>query len=424
MDIQTFRISNSNNLTTGEYIMNPIHIRVSKTPNDKWGVTAQHPASHYMDGDEQVPIPSRLTWIGHDGQDMQYGTGVEFETEPEAKKWLNCQINEIKKRITDGQRLDINSYLIIHHDAIVHWGTYQYDSMLMDKPKPIQKNAETIHHDVEKYIKKEPVVEALQDEIGEVIMEPANTIEKKEQENEMIKHFNGTENLRTALFIKSYKPDFVWLKYCLRSIKKFCTGYHEVVIVVPNSDLEAAKEFVTDEKLIGIDEPPNGYLYQQVVKLNAHKYTECELIQYHDSDCIFITPTSPTDYMENGKPWMYCTPYEKVGDAIMWQGCVEKILGFKDDMERMRRHGMTYLRTSLLSIQDAHPNVNETIMQQPGRHFSEFNLMGSFVAKNEPNNYIWKNTDEQAIIPERMKQFHSYSEYTAATIEWLEGVLK
>lgn len=407
--------------------MNPIHIRIQTYPNGNWGISVQHPPTHYMDGDEQVNVPSRQTWIGHDGQDMQYGTGIEFNNEQDATKWLNIQVNELKKRVTDGQRLDINSYLIIHHDAIIHWGTWEYDSNLTgEKPKPVQKNEETIHDDVEKYIKKEPVVEALKEEIGEMDKLTITAEIKHEYPKELMDDLKSyiDDLRRTCLFIKSYKPDFVWLKYSLRSIKKFCTGYHEVVVVVPNSDLEAAKEFITDEKLIGIDEPPNGYLYQQVVKLNAHKYTECELIQYHDSDCVFITPTSPTDYMENGKPWMYCTPYEKVGDAIMWQGCVEKILGFKDPMERMRRHGMTYLRTSLESLHTAHPNLDAYVISQPGRHFSEFNLIGSFVAKTEPNNYIWKNTDEHSIIPERMKQFHSYSEYTSATIEWLEGILK
>jgi hypothetical protein len=235
--------------------------------------------------------------------------------------------------------------------------------------------------------------------------------------------------MRTALFIKSYKPDFVWLAYALRSIKKFCTGYHEVVIVVPNSDLEEAFKLlpqfdtVNNYRVIGIDEPPNGYLYQQVVKMNAHNYTDCELIQYHDSDCIFTMPTDPSYYMENGKPWMYCTPYDKVGDAVMWKHCAEKALGFSDDFERMRRHGLTYYRSSLELLHEKYPLINSHVMSQPGRHFSEFNVMGSFVAKFEPEKYLWKNTDEYPIIPERMKQFHSYSQYTPENIQWMEELL-
>ena len=99
--------------------MNPIFITVEKTEAGKFGISAQHPATHYMDGEIKVEVPTRKTWVGHDGQDMQYGTGIEFDTEPMARQFLRDKIDELKKRIEQDQPLDINSYLIIHHDAVI-----------------------------------------------------------------------------------------------------------------------------------------------------------------------------------------------------------------------------------------------------------------------------------------------------------------
>lgn len=402
--------------------MNPIFIKVEKNDNGKYGVQVTHPPSHYMDGDERVEVPSRKTWLGHDGQDMMYGTGIEFETENEAKNFMGQKRDELIERAKSGTKVDINCYLLIHHDAVIKWDGYIYQGKPIEE-KPVVDVVKEIPVDMVKDLKEhfDKPVQVIQAKASDV----KSSFEYPEKLMTDLKSF--TDDLakpRTALFIKSYKPDFVWLAYALKSIKKFCTGYHEVVIVVPNQDLEEAKKLVTDEKLIGIDEPPNGYLFQQVVKLNAHKYTDCELIQYHDSDCIFITPTSPSDYMEDGKPWMYCTPYEKCDTAQMWKEPTEKALGVSVSLEFMRRIQFVYFRESLIRLHEKYPNINQHIMAQPGRHFSEFNFLGGYVYNFEPNNYIWKNTDEHPLVPERLRQFHSYSEYNAQNIEWMENQIK
>ena len=35
----------------------------------------------------------------------------------------------------------------------------------------------------------------------------------------------------TDIFIKTYPGDFIWLKYCIRSIEKFVTGFRNIIIV-------------------------------------------------------------------------------------------------------------------------------------------------------------------------------------------------
>lgn len=230
--------------------------------------------------------------------------------------------------------------------------------------------------------------------------------------------------MKVALFIKSYRKDFEWLKYALKSIHKFCSGYEEIVIVVPDHDLEELKTFATNgEKLFGVQEYGEGYLFQQMIKMNAHNFTECEYIQYTDSDCIFHTPTKPDDYFQDGKPVMLKTRYGNLEGAEMWRSVVYDALGFLPDWEYMRRHMLIYHRETLMNIQKIFPKMNDYVMTRPGRHFSEFNVMGAFADKYEPERYVWKDTATTEFVPEKLKQFHSYSQYTKENIELIERML-
>lgn len=212
-----------------------------------------------------------------------------------------------------------------------------------------------------------------------------------------------------AIFIKSYRKDFEWLKYCLLSIRKHVTGFDDIVIVVPPGDVEECQKLAIDERVVGKEEYGCGYLFQQMLKMNAHSFTHCDYIHYVDSDCIFFTPMNPMDYFENGKPWMYKTPYGNLGGAEVWRECTRNAIGFDVEFEYMRRHGLVYHRDTLLHIQEKYPNINDYVMNQPARHFSEFNFMGAFADHYEPDNYIWKNTETSLFIPEKLKQFWSYS---------------
>ena len=37
------------------------------------------------------------------------------------------------------------------------------------------------------------------------------------------------------ILIRSYYKDFGWLRYALRSIRKYCRGFSKVIVVVPKS---------------------------------------------------------------------------------------------------------------------------------------------------------------------------------------------
>lgn len=208
--------------------MNPIFIKVEKNDNGKYGVQVTHPPSHYMDGDERVEVPSRKTWLGHDGQDMMYGTGIEFETENEAKNFMGQKRDELIERAKSGTKVDINCYLLIHHDAIIKWDGYIYQGKPIEE-KPVVDVVKEIPVDMVKDLKEHFEIGM---NVSEAIAEAVDIKQKKEvkgsfeyPEKLMTDLKSYTDDLakpRTALFIKSYKPDFVWLAYALKSIKKFC----------------------------------------------------------------------------------------------------------------------------------------------------------------------------------------------------------
>lgn len=92
------------------------------------------------------------------------------------------------------------------------------------------------------------------------------------------------------IFYKSYAKDFEWLYYSLKSIKKYLTGYNKIVIVIPEQDKDLLQHALIDDldcEVNLVDEYGNGYIYQQFIKMTAHKYCASKFILYSDSDLVF-----------------------------------------------------------------------------------------------------------------------------------------
>lgn len=226
--------------------------------------------------------------------------------------------------------------------------------------------------------------------------------------------------MKTDIFIKTYKKDFPFLRYCLLSIQKFCTGFNEVVIVCPNKDVDLLKSYgFPDIRVVGIEEKGNGYMYQQVVKLKAFNYCNAEAILYVDSDCVFIKPSSPKDFMHDGRPMLLRTKYDKPGMPLFYQKSTEKATGFKSEWEYMRRHPMMHLREVLMSF----PDMEQYVLSPENIQFSEFNYIGQMIEKHHAEKYVLTDTD--FYLPEkRLEQFWSHGGMTEQTKQLIEEYLK
>lgn len=215
----------------------------------------------------------------------------------------------------------------------------------------------------------------------------------------------------TTIFIKSYKRDFPYLKYAIQSINKNVTGLYNVLLLIDQADdlPDEIMQHVTDKyKIVYVEKFGNGYLFQQLCKLNAHKYTDAEYILFSDSDCIFDHAINVDEFIADGKPEILYTHYSKVGDAVCWKQCTEQFIGVELEYEFMRRNCLIFHRSTLVEMEHKYPSMASSVMSK-GR-FSEFNAMGAYCYLYNKDKYNFVNTDEWQYVEPKGIQLWSHAE--------------
>lgn len=203
--------------------------------------------------------------------------------------------------------------------------------------------------------------------------------------------------MTTSLFIKSHERDFPWLEWCRKSIERFCSGFHEIVLCLPegvNYDWPGAK-------IVHVRETFNPYLFQQAVKLFADTFCSGDYIVYQDSDTCFDRPVKPEDFMIDGKPYWIIRPYGQARtDQQVWRQPTADFLGQDFEFEAMARHPFMLHRDVLKRIRGfcqfkhgiplneyiaskAVPNVLTALV------FSEFNALGAFAFNHCKDQLHW-----------------------------------
>ncbi len=244
--------------------------------------------------------------------------------------------------------------------------------------------------------------------------------------------------MNVDLFVKSCAKDVEWLKYSLRSIQKFCTGFRDVVLLFPEEEKEALKPLnLKVEKVHYTHEQGDRYLWQQVEKLSAYNYSDADYFTYVDSDVLFTRPTSPKDLFdeESERPIILYTPYsslvKKDGTPdTPWRSITEAALKRPVEHEFMRRHPMTISRWLLQAFNGFmalthEKSLQEYIMSQPNRAFSEFNAIFAFAFYNSS---AWLEckficTEPEPIPPPAVRQFWSWSDLTPEIRAEMEKLL-
>lgn len=212
--------------------------------------------------------------------------------------------------------------------------------------------------------------------------------------------------MTTSLFCRSYSKDAQWLRYCLRSLDKFATGFHQKVVVCPVSSHDAiqpiAEEFGWEydvcEELAADD-----YVGQQATKMLADQWCSGDVICFIDSDVIFerlFTPASLVD--AEGKILLMKTAYNTI--ECPWQPITEYVVGFPVEFEMMRRMPLAYprelLKLSREHIEQTHGVSFETFIRGiKGRHLSEFNAIGAIAERFMPDRFHWIDTNSGEEFP-------------------------
>jgi hypothetical protein len=233
--------------------------------------------------------------------------------------------------------------------------------------------------------------------------------------------------MKTEILIVSYAKDLPYLRYCLKSIVKFATGFSGVVVLVP----EQEKEQMLDTMLVLHNVPSRMLAYQRVPNpaqwhLNAqlqkcHADQHChqaDFIAHMDSDCVFTQPVTPEDYFVGGKPVMCIEAYTRLTDCP-WQQVTARALGFVPTHETMRRHPQVNprgvypaLRAYLEGIH--HQPFDQYVLGQKADFpwgFTEHNTIGSFAraSRKWSQEYHWVDLETQPWPPHKLLQFWSLS---------------
>lgn len=256
----------------------------------------------------------------------------------------------------------------------------------------------------------------------------------------------GARSSTCDILIKSYPPDYERLRYCLRAIDKFASGFRRVVVVIPD-DPEVIGFGMgmsnPDCRTVRVPESGCGYLFQNACKANAHEYSDADFILFIDSDTVLTRPVTPETFMRDGKPLWLITPYAHLEAGIAelsranagfhcgvmtWKAITEKFIGQPVEYEFMRRFPMLIPRSlhkAAAAFCQAHhgQRLTDYILSQPAKEFSEFNALGALAYYRARDQFSWLDTTKEP-LPELVAiQKWSHDPFTEADKAEFEQIL-
>lgn len=219
------------------------------------------------------------------------------------------------------------------------------------------------------------------------------------------------------IFIRTYRNDLEWLSYALKSIHKYVIGYRNIIVAIPTDDVRLLSH-LTQEKVVGVHDLEDGYLGQQLTKMQAWRLTDADAVVFWDSDVVATRPIDVREeYFRDGKIITYKTRYASLGDACPWQPITAKAVGFVPEWEYMRRMPLVYwtetLRHSEEFMETVHGvKLDRYISSQSHRAFSEFNVLGALADFHKHPKYLFIDTESVDMPPCAVDQMWSWGGLT------------
>jgi hypothetical protein len=207
------------------------------------------------------------------------------------------------------------------------------------------------------------------------------------------------------ILIPTYHADFVWLDFCLRSVKKFTTGFRKVIIVsdndgktVPQSILDIMPVTVLYKDVPNVWPPKlnhrPGYLWQQILKLSWMDYTDADAVLILDSDEMLVKHVSPSSFRDGHGRWRWAyRNWEDAGSANMWKVPTQEVLKFEPQYEAMPFAPFVFERKMtnqfIEYLKEIHgaSDLFDVFFKYDMTLFSEYNAYGSFLMKFDNNVY-------------------------------------
>jgi len=234
--------------------------------------------------------------------------------------------------------------------------------------------------------------------------------------------------MTTDIFIRTYHKDIEWLNYALASIHKHVKGWRNIVITIPRGQGHLLSHLTT-EKVIEVEDMQDGYIGQQLTKMEAWRYTDAECVLFWDSDVIATEPIDiHGEYFKEGKPILYKTKYSSL-QGCPWQGITEKAVAFPVEWEYMRRmpilHKHATLWASCQFVEAKHSNtLAQYLEQQPHKAFSEFNVIGCIADNFASELYTIIDTESIDMPPNKVYQGWSWGGITPEVMATINKALQ
>lgn len=229
--------------------------------------------------------------------------------------------------------------------------------------------------------------------------------------------------MRTDILIVSYLKDLPYLELNLRTIAKFCSGFGEVVLLIPQDEeggFQGVFKLLPSVKVKTYDRNvprSHWHLKHQAEKCHSeHWCPDADFVLHTDSDCLFIEPVTPEDYLSEGKPVMLYESYSRM-PGVPWKSITEYALRRPVEFEFMRRHPQVNplgvypaLRQHVEKVHRR--DFDEFVMSRRPDFpwgFSEHNALGAFAYYDSDfhDQYHWHNVATDGVPREKLIQFWS-----------------
>jgi hypothetical protein len=218
--------------------------------------------------------------------------------------------------------------------------------------------------------------------------------------------------MKTSIVTVTYDKDLEFLKYNLKSIKKFCKGYHDNVVIIDdheNDCIETQRYLDSIQQKYFINreakQVKRGYVRQQYMKLLSDKYVsqDTDYICHIDADSIFKKEHTPEIFFRENKPMLVKNNYNKLienlkragnatGPYERWRDTTSKFLNFRVEHEFMHRMPLVYPKNLTKQVRDYLEKIHKSSLLDLVKNLpimSEYNILGAYAHEFTHEDFFW-----------------------------------
>jgi hypothetical protein len=251
-------------------------------------------------------------------------------------------------------------------------------------------------------------------------------------------------NLKSCIFCKTWANDIKWLRYCLSFLAKNWQEENSEIVVLADDNCRstlATMPYAEREHIIFYKPWPDGYTNAMWCKTNADNFTNADIIIFFDSDTMLVEPAVLETFLSDGKPLMQYQPYDEFlvkYPQAPWKRIQQNLMGlpakyyftflpfvcWRDTLRQTRvwvsrKHRWA---SETIAYSDK-PFAPETFRTHPIR-WADHELIGAYAWQFEQDKYNFvRYKDDEPVVPWKVRQYHSWSQWSAQTEAELKKML-